>query len=55
VKAGFAHKRKYVVRNLETVLSSEEIVDTWKRFGLDPKVRAEDLKVGDWINIAMGK
>lgn len=55
VKAGFAHKRKYVVRNLEAVLSSEEIADTWKRLGLDLKVRAEDLKVGDWVRIATEK
>lgn len=55
VKAGFAHKRKYVVRNLEAVLSSEEIADTLGRLGLDPKVRAEDLKVGDWIRISAEK
>lgn len=52
VKAGFAHKRKFTARNLETVLDRTAIENTWKKLGLDPKIRAEDMKVDDWINIA---
>ncbi len=52
VKAGFAHKRKFVTRNLETVLSKEVIENIWKKLELDTKVRAEDMTVENWIDIA---
>ena len=52
VRAGFAHKRKYLQRNLEAVLSSEKIQSAWGALNLDPKVRAEDLKVEQWIETA---
>ena len=52
VKAGFAHKRKFVARNLEAVLSKEEIETIWKKLGLNEKIRAEDMTVEQWIAIA---
>ena len=51
VKAGFAHKRKFLKRNLEKVLTVEKINETWIRLALDEKVRAEDLSPKDWINL----
>jgi len=46
LKKGFAHKRKLLIKNLEV---AENI---FKDLGLDPKTRAEDLKVDDWFLIA---
>jgi 16S rRNA (adenine1518-N6/adenine1519-N6)-dimethyltransferase len=51
VKAGFAHKRKLLARNLEDVLSKEEIGAIWEKAGFDKNVRAEDLKVEEWLKI----
>lgn len=52
VRAGFAHKRKYVARNLEAVLLAEEISRLWTKLQMDPRVRAEDLCVAQWQDIA---
>ena len=51
VKAGFAHKRKYLKRNLEDVLDREHINHIWTLLKLDDKVRAEDLTPSDWVAI----
>jgi 16S rRNA (adenine1518-N6/adenine1519-N6)-dimethyltransferase len=51
VKAGFAHKRKFAIRNLETVVEKEKLEKIWEARGYDPKIRPEDMAVGDWIGI----
>jgi 16S rRNA (adenine1518-N6/adenine1519-N6)-dimethyltransferase len=51
VRAGFAHKRKFLIRNLETVAGAEELGAIWNNLGLDEKVRAEDLTIEQWIGI----
>jgi len=52
VKAGFAHKRKYLKKNLETVSDKAELDSIWQMNGLDEKIRAEDLGLEDWFKIA---
>lgn len=52
VRAGFAHKRKFLIRNLETVLGKEILEKKWQKLKLDSKVRAEDLELGKWVEIA---
>jgi 16S rRNA (adenine1518-N6/adenine1519-N6)-dimethyltransferase len=55
LKAGFAHKRKFLLRNLlEAEISGgsfdiSKIREIFKNCGLEEKVRAEDLKIGDWL------
>jgi 16S rRNA (adenine1518-N6/adenine1519-N6)-dimethyltransferase len=51
VKAGFAHKRKVLKKNLEVVLEKEIIASIWSKIGLDDKIRAEDITPLDWISI----
>ncbi len=51
VHAGFAHKRKLVVRNLEKVSSAGTIQTTFSKLGLSLKARAEDLSLTDWLNL----
>ncbi len=43
LKAGFAHKRKLLIKNLDV---NKEI---FEKCGIPEKVRAEDLNVEDWI------
>lgn len=52
VRAGFAHKRKLLARNLEAVLPTEIIQKTWISLGFEQKVRAEDLTVENWFDLA---
>jgi 16S rRNA (adenine1518-N6/adenine1519-N6)-dimethyltransferase len=52
VKAGFAHKRKFAIRNLESVAKIENLKQIWVKSGLDEKVRAEDLHLSAWFAIA---
>lgn len=49
VKAGFAHKRKYLIRNLESVIAPEKLSQIWQENKFDPKIRAEDLKLEQWF------
>ena len=52
VRAGFAHKRKFLKRNLES-MASPEILDTiWETLGINEKVRAEDIVPEDWVKLA---
>lgn len=51
VKAGFAHKRKILIRNLEAVVGESTLADIWQKLSLDQKVRAEDVTLEQWIEI----
>lgn len=53
VKAGFAHKRKIVVKNLEEVIDKEVLKRVWIDLKLDTNLRAEELSLDDWKNIAL--
>lgn len=50
LKAGFAHKRKVLKKNLEDSLSKEKIVELFKTHNIDEKVRAEDIKLQNWLD-----
>ncbi len=52
VRAGFAHKRKYVIRNLEATATQESLKKAWEYTQFDPKKRAEDITPAQWIEIA---
>ena len=51
VKTGFAHKRKFLIRNLENVVETAELKKIWLKLGLNEKVRAEDLATQTWFKI----
>ncbi len=51
VRAGFAHKRKLLKRNLESVVKKRELDEVWKKMNLNEKIRAEDLTPDEWLNI----
>ena len=52
VKSGFAHKRKYLIRNLESVSSADILAQVWQKTGLDQKIRPEDLAIEKWLEIS---
>lgn len=53
VKIGFSSKRKQLHNNMANGLKiSQEMVSTWlSENGVDPKSRAEDLSVDDWLKL----
>ena len=51
LKAGFTHKRKYAIRNLEIVIPAPKLNQIWLDLGLNPKIRAEDISVTQWLQI----
>ena len=52
VRAAFAHKRKLLARNLETVASKTAIAHMLAVLGISEKARAEDLAPEVWFAIA---
>lgn len=52
IKAGFAHKRKILARNLESAFEKEKIARAFTDCGLDIKSRAEDITLADWGALA---
>ncbi len=52
VHAGFAHKRKLVVRNLEIISSQREITAAFEKLHLPLNARAENISVDDWVSLA---
>jgi len=56
IKAGFAHKRKILRRNLENLQTLEvrlpKIDEIFEKLGINPKARAEDIKLETWLKIS---
>jgi 16S rRNA (adenine1518-N6/adenine1519-N6)-dimethyltransferase len=52
VRAGFAHKRKLLMRNLEEVAKRREIEQAFSELSLSPLTRAETVPVETWIELA---
>lgn len=51
VKAGFAHKRKVLIRNLDGMAPKEKIKEMFEKLGISEKIRAENLKIDDWLSL----
>ena len=53
VRAGFAHKRKVLRKNLEILQKNPgQIDDIFEKLKINPKVRAEDIKFEIWLEIS---
>lgn len=50
--AGFAHKRKFLVRNLEAFAPAPAIANAFEKLHLSPKIRAEDVPLATWKSLA---
>ncbi|MDE1975138.1 MAG: ribosomal RNA small subunit methyltransferase A [Patescibacteria group bacterium] len=53
LKAGFAHKRKMLKRNLESVYGKSALDQAWAANGISEKIRAEELSVDRWFGLAL--
>lgn len=52
IKSGFAHKRKILRKNLETLnISTEKISKVFEKLQINPQARAEDLSLSVWLKI----
>ena len=52
LKSGFAHKRKYLIRNIEFLKDISILRDIWSKIGLDEKIRAENLSLDQWFQVS---
>jgi 16S rRNA (adenine1518-N6/adenine1519-N6)-dimethyltransferase len=52
VRAGFAHPRKRLVKNLEKIAENKELLSVWEKLTLSENVRAEEVPLETWENIA---
>lgn len=52
IKAGFAHKRKLLARNLESDFKKENIAAAFSACDISPNARPEDLTLAQWGNLA---
>ncbi len=51
IKAGFAHKRKFVKRNLEDKITRNTLETLWKKENLPDDLRAENITLEMWKKI----
>ncbi len=53
IRAGFLHKRKFVIKNLtEAGIFSEKIASLFENLSISVKARAEDLPLSVWLELA---
>lgn len=52
VKTGFGQKRKQLAGNLERIADRAALDATWRKLGLESTVRAEDLPLTSWHDLA---
>lgn len=52
VRAGFAHKRKKVANNIQTVYPNHNISDVLSMTNIDANARAEDIATATWVTLA---
>lgn len=53
VKAGFASKRKFLSSNLSLPFGKDAVLRAFETCDLNPKVRAEDVPLGQWKRLAL--
>lgn len=51
IKASFAHKRKVLIKNLESISDSKTINEMFEDLNINKKARAEDLSFDVWMKI----
>lgn len=51
IHIAFSHKRKTLRKNLEILFEKETIDKKLQEMTLDPKIRAEDLSIDDWVKL----
>lgn len=52
IKAGFAHKRKFVISNIKETFPTVDYIPLFQALGLSPKIRAEDINLAQWLTLS---
>ncbi len=52
IKSGFAHKRKKLIRNLETLSDAKRLESAFEKCKIPSGMRAEDLTIDDWLALS---
>jgi len=52
IKAGFSHKRKKLIRNLETLFDGEKIGAVFTKLEISENSRAEDISLESWFELS---
>ncbi len=52
VKAGFANRRKMLIKNLSSLIDKKALHSIFKELGINDKVRAQELSVEQWQELA---
>lgn len=53
VKQGFAHKRKYLLSNLQEAFPSVDLRLVFSSLSISEKVRAEDVLLSEWLSLSL--
>ncbi len=53
VKAGFAHKRKYLLSNLKEKIPTTNWQEVFLQYNVNEKTRAEDVPLETWLTISI--
>lgn len=53
LRAGFAHKRKLLAKNLEAIAEGKRVHEAFVATTLPPKARAEDVPLSAWRTLAL--
>lgn len=51
-KAGFASRRKMLVKNLGSIIDKKVLRSVFQELGIDEKVRAQELSVEQWVQLS---
>ena len=52
IRAAFSHKRKFALSNIKNVFKDIDVVKLLQEQNISEKVRAEDMKLTDWITLS---
>ena len=52
LRAGFAHKRKFLAANLAPAFGKERVADAFQALSLPKTARAEDISLPEWLALA---
>jgi len=51
IRQGFSHPRKQLINNLKKTIEKSKLEKILKQLRIEPKTRAEDLSLKDWLNL----
>jgi 16S rRNA (adenine1518-N6/adenine1519-N6)-dimethyltransferase len=53
IHAGFAHKRKFALSNIQSVFMGSDMLPLFNKLNLSPKIRSEDVSLSSWLALSL--